>query len=125
MDEIYVTVERHDQMIKTLERDVAALREVQGEIRSMNQTLLTLANELKHTNEHLARHERKIEEIDSQPKYRMQQIVTAIIAALTVAAAAIVLLVSVGVLFHSVQISFILPSPNSSKFFFISETIAV
>ena len=82
MDEIYVTVERHDQMIKTLERDVAALREVQGEIRSMNQTLLTLANELKHTNEHLARHERKIEEIDSQPKHRMQQIVTAIIAAL-------------------------------------------
>ncbi len=83
MDEIYVTVERHDQMIKTLERDVAALREVQSEIRSMNQTLLTLANELKHTNEHLARHERKIEEIDSQPKHRMQQIVTAIIAALT------------------------------------------
>ncbi len=82
MDEIYVTVERHDQMIKTLERDVAALREVQGEIRSMNQTLLTLANEIKHTNEHLARHERKIEEMDSQPKYRMQQIVTAIIAAL-------------------------------------------
>lgn len=83
MDEIYVTLERHDQKLSTLERDVAALREVQGEIRSMNQTLLTLANELKHTNEHLARHERKIEEIDSQPKYRMQQIVTAIIAALT------------------------------------------
>ncbi len=82
MEEVYVTVERHDQMIKTLERDVAALREVQGEIRSMNQTLLTLANELKHTNEHLARHERKIEEIDSQPRHRMQQIITAIIAAL-------------------------------------------
>lgn len=83
MDDIYVAVERHEQMIKTLERDVAALREVQGEIRSMNRTLLTLANELKHTNEHLARHERKIEEIDNQPKFRMQQIVTAIIAALT------------------------------------------
>lgn len=82
MDEIYVTLERHDQKLSTLERDVAALREVQGEIRSMNQTLLTLANELKHTNEHLARHERKIEEIDNQPKFRMQQIVTAIIAAL-------------------------------------------
>lgn len=83
MDEIYVTIERHEQKLNTLERDVAALREVQGEIRSMNQTLLTLANELKHTNEHLARHERKIEEIDNQPKFRMQQIVTAIIAALT------------------------------------------
>lgn len=65
MDDIYVTVERHEQKLNTLERDVAALREVQGEIRSMNQTLLTLANELKHTNEHLARHERKIEEIDN------------------------------------------------------------
>lgn len=83
MDEIYVTLERHEQKLNTLERDVTALREVQGEIRSMNQTLLTLANELKHTNEHLARHERKIEEIDNQPKFRMQQIVTAIIAALT------------------------------------------
>lgn len=55
---------------------------MQSEIRSMNETLVTLATELKHTNEHLARHERKIDEIESQPKMRMQQIITAIIAAL-------------------------------------------
>lgn len=48
----------------------------------MNETLLTLANELKHTNEHLARHEQKLTEIDQMPRQRMQQIVTAIIAAL-------------------------------------------
>ena len=48
----------------------------------MNETLVTLATELKHTNEHLARHERKIEEMEGQPRARMQQIVTAIIAAL-------------------------------------------
>ena len=60
-----------------------AMKEVQTEIRSMNETLVTLANELKHTNEHLARHERKIDEIDSVPKQRIQQIVTAIIAALS------------------------------------------
>ena len=48
----------------------------------MNETLVTLATELKHTNEHLAKHERKLEEIDGQPKKRLQQIVTAIIAAL-------------------------------------------
>lgn len=83
MDDIYVTVERHEQVLKTLERDVSDLKAVHNEIRSMNETLLTLANELKHTNEHLARHERKIEEIDSLPKMRMQQIVTAIIAALS------------------------------------------
>ena len=80
--EIEVIIERHEQRINTLERDMNAMKEVQAEIRSMNETLVTLANELKHTNEHLARHERKIDEIDSVPKQRMHQIVTAIIAAL-------------------------------------------
>jgi len=83
MDDIYVTMERHEQILKTLERDVFDLKAVHDEIRSMNETLLTLVNELKHTNEQLARHERKIEEMDSLPKMRMQQIVTAIIAALS------------------------------------------
>lgn len=80
--EIEVIIERHEQRINTLERDMNAMKEVQAEIRSMNETLVTLANELKHTNEHLARHERKIDEMDSVPKQRMHQIVTAIIAAL-------------------------------------------
>lgn len=82
MDEIYIVLERHEQRLNTVERDVSAMRDVQNEIRAMNETLVTLATELKNTNEHLARHERKIEEIDSQPKQRLQQIITAIIAAL-------------------------------------------
>ncbi len=77
-----VIMERHEQRIQTLERDMAAMKEVQAEIRSMNETLVTLANELKHTNEHLARHERKIDEMEAVPKQRIQQIATAIIAAL-------------------------------------------
>lgn len=80
--DIEVIIEGHDQRIKTLERDMSAMKEVQVEIRTMNESLVTLANELKHTNEHLARHERKIDELDSIPKQRMQQIITAIIAAL-------------------------------------------
>lgn len=83
MSETNIMLERHEQKLITLERDISDLREVQAEIRAMNETLLTLANEIKHTNEHLARHERKIEEIDSQPRQRIQQIVTAIIAALS------------------------------------------
>ena len=82
MDDIEVILERHAQKIQILERDMSAMKEVQAEIRSMNETLVTLATELKHTNEHLARHERKIDEIDSVPKQSMQQIITAIIAAL-------------------------------------------
>lgn len=80
--DIEVIIEGHEQRIKSLERDMGAMKEVQAEIRSMNETLVTLANELKHTNEHLARHERKIDEIDALPKQRIQQIITAIIAAL-------------------------------------------
>lgn len=82
MEDTQIVLERHEQKLQTLERDIADLKAVQTEIRSMNETLVTLATDLKHTNEHLARHERKIDEIESHPKMRMQQIVTAIIAAL-------------------------------------------
>ena len=64
--DIEVIIEGHEQRLKTLERDMSAMKEVQAEIRSMNETLVTLANELKHTNQHLARHEKKIDEFDDQ-----------------------------------------------------------
>lgn len=79
--DIEVIIERHEQRIKTLERDMSAMKEVQAEIRSMNESLVTLANELKHTNQHLARHEQKISDMDAVPKQRLQQIVTAIVSA--------------------------------------------
>lgn len=82
MDETQIVLERHEQKINAIEKEISELKAVQSEIRSMNETLVTLATELKHTNEHLARHERKIEEMERQPRARMQQIVTAIIAAL-------------------------------------------
>ena len=82
MEEIKVVLERHAQRILTLERDVRDLKTVQAEIRSMHDTLVALTTELKHANEHLARHEQKIDEIKAIPGHRLQQIVTAIIAAL-------------------------------------------
>ena len=83
MEDIERVIERHEQQLKVLERDMSEMKGVQAEIRSMNETLVTLATELKHTNEHLARHERRIEEIDGVPRQRLQQIITAIIAALS------------------------------------------
>lgn len=82
MEDVQILLERHEQKIKTLERDVSGLMAVQAEIRTMNETLVTLATELKHTNEHLVKNEQKIDEIEGQPKIRLQQTVTAIIAAL-------------------------------------------
>ena len=82
MEETQIVLERHEQRLKTLERDISDLKAVQTEIRTMNETLVTLATELKHTNEHLKRHEQKIEAIEDQPRVRMHQIITAIVAAL-------------------------------------------
>lgn len=82
MEEAQIILERHEQRLRILERDVSEFKTVQAEIRAMNETLVTLATELKHTNEHLARQEHKIDKIEEQPKMRLQQIVTAIIAAL-------------------------------------------
>jgi predicted nucleic acid-binding Zn-ribbon protein len=81
MEDVEIVLARHEQKILTLERDMTAIKEVQGEIRSMNETLVTLANELKHTNEQLVKNEKKIDELHAAPRERMQQVVTAIIAA--------------------------------------------
>ena len=83
MDDAQIVLERHEQKLKSLERDILSLREVQTEIRSMNKALISLAAELKHTNEHLERHERKLDELDAQPKARLNQIITAIISAMS------------------------------------------
>ena len=83
MENAQIILERHEQRLKAMEQDISDLKAVQTEIRTMNEALVTLATELKHTNEHLARHEQKIDDIESQPRMRMQQIITAIIAALT------------------------------------------
>ena len=82
MEDAQIVLERHEQRLSSIERDISDLKAVQSEIRTMNETLVTLATELKHTNEHLARHERKIDIIENEPRIRTQQIVTAIVAAL-------------------------------------------
>lgn len=81
-EDVRIALSRVEQRLTSIENDVSGLKAVQGEIKTMNETLITLANELKHTNQHLARHEKKIDDIEAAPKMRLQQIATAIIAAL-------------------------------------------
>ena len=83
MEEIHVLLERHDQNIQILQKQVTDLYQVQKEIRAMNETLITLANEIKHANEHLPRHEEKIDEMESRPRVRLNQIAAAAVTALT------------------------------------------
>ena len=96
MEEMKILLERHEQRIKILERDVKALQDIRSELKAMSETLVELATEMKHTNEHLARNEEKINLIEGQPKMRMQQIVTAIISAL----AGVLISATLGTLFE-------------------------
>ena len=82
MDDIKVLLEGHEQRIRTLERDVKELQDIRSELKVMSESLVELTTEMKYTNEHLARNEKKIDLIENQPKMRMQQIITAIISAL-------------------------------------------
>lgn len=82
MDDWKIVLERHEQRLKTLERDIKELQDIRFELKAMSETLVELATEMKYTNEHLVRNEEKIDLIEKQPKMRMQQIATAIISAL-------------------------------------------
>ena len=80
--EIEIVLEKHERRIDELEHEMAGLKAVQNEIRTMNETLCVLTNEIKHTNLHLERHERKLDEMEAQPSKRLHQIVTALISSI-------------------------------------------
>ena len=65
MEEANILIERHELRLNTLERDVKALQDIRSEL-----------------NRQLARNEEKIDRMESQPRARMQQIITAIVSAL-------------------------------------------
>ena len=82
MDETQILLERHDQRLNVLERDVKALQDIRKELKTMSETLVLLTTEMKHTNRQLARSEEKIDAIENRPWARMQQLITAIASAL-------------------------------------------
>ena len=65
MEEVQIVLAEHEQKLEAMEKEISELKAVQAEIRTMNETLVTLANELKHTNEHLNRHEKRLEEMEA------------------------------------------------------------
>jgi len=46
MEDAQIVLERHEQRIRSIERDISDLKAVQAEIRTMNETLVTLAKEI-------------------------------------------------------------------------------
>ena len=91
MEDEGIVLERHEQRIAVLEREIRELRLVRDEIRAMNESLVILTNELKHTNEHMGSHERRLDEIERAPHARAREITTAVAAALAAACASFLL----------------------------------
>ena len=80
-----ITLERHEGRLLLLEREVEELRSVQKEIRAMNESLVVLTNELRHTNEHMKSHGKRLGELERAPGARLREVTTATIAALAAA----------------------------------------
>ena len=91
MEEEGLVLERHEQRLCVLEREIRELRLVQNEIRAMNESLVVLTNEIRHTNEHIKGHEARLGEIERAPRARLREIVSATVAALAAAAVSLLL----------------------------------
>ena len=63
-----IVLERHEGRLLLLEREMKELRSVQKEIRAMNESLVVLTNELRHTNEHMKSHGKRLGELERAPR---------------------------------------------------------
>ena len=55
---------------------------MQKEIRAMNESLVLLTNELRHTNEHIKNHGKRLGELERAPGARLREVTTAAIISL-------------------------------------------
>ena len=87
MEQAEVTLAHHEERISVLEREISGVKEIQAEIRTMSESLLVFAEELKHTNKHLDKQEARLAAIEDAPRRQAQKITLAVVSALTAALA--------------------------------------
>lgn len=81
-EEIPVALERHEQMLRSAQHQINELKEVQREIKKMNEVLISLTGEIKHTNVSLLGHDDRLTELEKIPSKRMDSVIAAAISAL-------------------------------------------
>ena len=79
-EEIIVVLERHDQKLSSLQKQLDELKAVQKEIKAMNESLIEITNEIKHTNASLLSCEVKISELQSAPVKKWEKIAVSVIS---------------------------------------------
>ena len=81
-EEIFVVLERHDQKLGSLQKQLDELKAVPKEIKAMNESLIEITNEIKHTNASLLSCEVKINELQSAPVKTWEKIAVSVISSL-------------------------------------------
>ena len=79
-EEFPVVLERHEQMLRSLQKQLDELKSVQREIKAMNESLIEITNEINHTNSSLSSCESKISELQSAPGRRWEKIAVSVIS---------------------------------------------
>ena len=83
MEQTEIILAHHDERIATLEREISGVKEIQAEIRTMSESLLVFAEELKHTNRHLEKQEARLTAVEDAPRIQAQKITLAVVSALS------------------------------------------
>lgn len=74
--------ERHEMQIKSLQHQINDIKEVTKEIKTMNETLIVLTEELKHTNNTLKSYDDRLDTLEVMPKNRWNTLVNAVLTAI-------------------------------------------
>ena len=72
----------NEQRAKSNTHRIDKLEPIVNEIHTMSETMVRLVSEVQHTNENVSKIKEKVEVLESKPSARMEQIKTAIIAAI-------------------------------------------
>ncbi len=79
-EEIFIGLERHEQRLNSLQKQLDELKAVQKEIKAMNESLIEITNEIKHTNSSLLSCEMKINELQSAPGRKWEKITVSLLS---------------------------------------------
>ncbi len=78
-DEVALSAQRHEMQIRSLQHQINDIKEVTKEIKTMNETLIVLTEELKHTNDTLKTHDGRIDALELAPKSRWNTLINAVL----------------------------------------------
>ncbi len=95
-EEVFVALSKHEQSIKALQHQINEIKNMTKELQVMNTSLTELTSELKHTNENMTDHSRRLDALEAVPKNRLEKVIGSVLSALASGAAGYLLAQLIG-----------------------------